>query len=112
MTYKLKDSYVANAINKQDEDIKKIKTAAEISAYSTYSDSKYENVYAGIDKNSAPGNLTANELNNNFKIENIDNDSAVARALTVRLNEARKMTGTVFLDESIAENNTRTSNGI
>ena len=114
ITYKIKDDYVKGAIN-GNNNIKSLKHIAEINAYSTYSDTEGKNAYAGVDKNSAPGNITNSDIKFNDSkpiIGSIDNDTGIARAAGLNVQENRTMTGTVFLDNSNVENNKRLGNGI
>lgn len=114
ITYKIKDDYVKGAIN-GNNNIKSLKHIAEINAYSTYSDTEGKNAYAGVDKNSAPGNITNSDIKFNDSkpiIGSIDNDTGIARAAGLNVQENRTMTGTVFLDNSNVENNKRLGDGI
>ena len=117
VTYKIKDEYVNDAINEKKE-VKKLKHIAEINAYSTYSDTEGKKAYAGVDKNSAPGNITNADIKFDEKenivptIGNLDNDTSIARAAGLNVQENRNMSGTVFLDNSNVENNKRLGDGI
>ena len=114
ITYKIKDDYVKGAIN-GNNNINSLKHIAEINAYSTYSDTEGTEAYAGVDKNSAPGNITNSDIKFNDSkpiIGNIDNDTGIARAAGLNVQENRTMTGTVFLDKSTVKNDMRISDGI
>lgn len=71
-----------------------LNNVVEITSYSTFKDGK---LYAGIDKNSRPGNATPGD----WSTYEPDTDDAPALQLVVA--EPRKITGTVFLDETSAE---------
>lgn len=95
-----------------------LKTYAEINSYSTFYDKDYgkeENedknyagkIYAGIDKDSNPGNIEEGKK---------EDDSDWAPSLIITADEARTISGTVFLDESVLDKvtsnpNTYTRNG-
>ncbi len=64
---------------------------AEINSYSIYKDG---NPYAGIDKDSAPGNMT---LGNE---DTYEDDTDRAPGFKLEAADAREMTGTVFYDET------------
>ena len=66
----------------------------EINSYSTYKDNK---LYAGIDKDSKPGNAVPGDRNT------YEDDTDAAPALQLVVANARKITGTVFLDGTSAE---------
>ena len=72
----------------------------EINSYSIFD--KNENIYAGIDKDSNPGNAEPRDK------KTYEDDTDSAPALKLVLADARKITGTVFLDEEEKE----TSGGI
>ncbi len=65
---------------------------SEVYSYATYKDQK---IYAGVDTDSNPGNVDIN----NVKYQD---DTSRAPELTLEISdEARKMTGTVFIDNNI-----------
>lgn len=80
-----------------------LKTYAEINSYSTFYDKDYgkeenedenyaKKIYAGIDKDSNPGNIEEGKK---------EDDSDWAPSLIITADEARTISGTVFLDESV-----------
>ena len=76
-----------------------LKTWAEINSYSTLD--KDNKIYAGIDKDSNPGNFNVEaEKEENKQLED-DTDGAPSLILTA--DKARTISGTVFLDESVLE---------
>lgn len=98
-----------------------LKTYVEINSYSTFYDKDYgkeENedknyagkIYAGIDKDSNPGNIEEGKK---------EDDSDWAPSLIITADKARTISGTVFLDESVLDkvtsnpdNYTRNGNGV
>ena len=92
--FKLKDEEVLKAINKEEEKLTYI-NIAEVNSYSIFDmDGK---VYAGIDKNSAPANATpGNETT-------YENDTERAPGIQLDVKGTRKLSGSVFLDESKGE---------
>ena len=76
-----------------------LKTYAEINSYSTFD--KDNKIYAGIDKDSNPGNFNIEaEKEENKQLED---DTDGAPSLIITANKARTISGTVFLDESVLE---------
>lgn len=65
---------------------------AEINSYTTYENGK---IYAGVDSDSRPGNAIPGDVNT------YEDDTDAAPALALELANARKITGSVFLDESV-----------
>ena len=94
ITYRVTDSAVNDLLN-EEETI--LDTVAEITSYSTYSDSGFSIHYAGIDKDSRPGSA---EPGNRDTYED-DTDSAPDFKLQVR--EGRVISGTVWEDEAVAD---------
>ena len=91
------------------ENPKALNNIVEINSYSSYKDN---NVYAAIDKDSAPGNIVSipNLLENENKGED---DTDLAPGFQLKTNNARKVIGTVFEDETIKNaDETRSGNGI
>ena len=66
----------------------------EINSYSTYKDNV---LYAGVDKDSRPGNAIPGNR------DTYEDDTDAAPALALELADARKITGTVFLDSTTEE---------
>ena len=66
----------------------------EINSYATYKDGA---LYAGIDKDSRPGNAIPGDR------DTYEDDTDAAPALILELANARKITGTVFLDSTTEE---------
>ena len=89
---------------------RELKNIVEISSYTTYSDEKYENLYAGIDKDSIPENIDKNNIEDKTKYEDDTN-----KALGLNIVDAgnRTLKGTVFEDStSVNKNNERFGDGI
>ena len=70
----------------------RLDNVAEINSYSIFDTNG--NAYAGIDKDSNPGNAIPGD------VTTYQDDTDSAPSLQLEVTEARKMTGTVFLDES------------
>ena len=94
ITYRV-TNYAVNTLLSEEETI--LDTVAEITSYSTYSDSGFSIHYAGIDKDSRPGSA---EPGNKDTYED-DTDSAPDFKLQVK--EGRIIKGTVWEDEAVAE---------
>ena len=100
-----KDLYMTFKVG--DEEMKKMladsnyvptmKNVIEISAYSTYYDKDATKYYAGVDKDSAPGNVN---MNTTLKTNTVDDDTGIAREFTISQNGVRTLTGAVFLDNT------------
>lgn len=72
------------------------KNVAEINSYSTYyPDGK--TIYAGIDEDSAPGNIVLGDTNT------YEDDVDIAPAMRLKIQEQRTMQGKVFLDQTTGE---------
>ncbi len=109
MTYKVSDNELIKmleASEKGETYTPQMKNVVEINAYSTYSEKDETKLYAGIDKDSAAGNMT--------DINQRDDDTDLAREFTISQKGTRTLTGAVFLDESVYDNRTqeRTSDSI
>ena len=101
---KSKDLYMTFKVS--DEEMKKMladsnyvptmKNVIEISAYSTYYDEAATRYYAGVDKDSAPGNVNMSNLATN----KVDDDTGIAREFTISQKAERTLTGAVFLDNT------------
>jgi hypothetical protein len=79
---------------------------AEINSYATYKDGA---IYAGVDNDSAPGNMTLGNT------DTYEDDTDRAPAFKLEAADAREMTGTVFLDETSGQlltNQVRQGNSI
>ena len=72
-----------------------LNNTAEINSYSIFD--KNDKIYAGIDKNSNPGNSKIEDF------KTYENDTSAAPGLQLELVDAREMTGKVFEDEVIPE---------
>ena len=78
----------------------KLKNIAEINSYSTYDDGwETDNIYAALDKESAPGNAVPG------KVETYENDTEGASKILISRKENRNITGKVFLDKSEKDDN-------
>ncbi len=100
MTFKVSDTEVMNMLEYEQKGeiyTPTMNNIVEINAYSTYSDAQGTAYYAGVDKNSAAGNV------NVTNVSQIDNDTGVAREFTINQKEERTLTGTVFLDSTSNE---------
>ena len=91
---KLKDIYN----NLDDETHSNLYNTAEISSYSTYSDSNYQNPYAGFDSNSIPNNYYR-EYDEYEPME--ENDTNIAPGLKLVEDVERSMKGIVFKDNAL-----------
>ena len=99
VTYKVDDETVRNILSKGDQELN---TVSEINSYTSYYSRDIEgctagSVYAGIDKNSAPGNVILGE---NSTYES-DTDRAPSFILTAK--GVRQIEGTVFEDATNPE---------
>ena len=83
-----------DANGKEIEDKLLLDNVVEITSYSTFKD---DAIYAGIDKDSQPGNAVPGDVNT------YEDDTDKAPALQILGAEARKITGTVFLDKTSDE---------
>ena len=97
ITYKLTDEAINNVLNGNVT----LETVTEISSYSSYSDANYSVLYAGIDKDSNPGNVNINEIANNKNYRSCEDDTDTAPSLILNLVEGRKIQGTVWEDSAI-----------
>lgn len=81
--------------NEQNDNKYKLKNLAEIKSYSIYKDGwEAKNIYAGIDKNSAPGNTVPGI------VKTYENDTEGATQILLKRNTKRSISGTVFLDNT------------
>ena len=83
-----------DANGREVEDKLLLDNVVEINSYSTF---KGDAIYAGIDKDSQPGNAVPGDVNT------YEDDTDKAPALQILGAEARKITGTVFLDKTSDE---------
>ena len=83
-------SILYDAGGKEIESPSELKNIVEINSYSVFDES--EKVYAGIDKDSQPGNAVPGDINT------YEDDTDLALGLQLRLTGARTITGKVFLD--------------
>ena len=94
-----------------------LENIAEINSYSVFDESG--KIYAGIDKDSNPGNVDKEKLRKETRRKTED-DTSLAPGFRIEVRGTREIVGTVFLDESVfAENpneihtgETRNGNGI
>ena len=77
-----------------------LENVAEINSYSTFSDSECKKIYAGIDKDSNPGNCDPSKKDE-YEYED---DTFACPALQLEVANEREMTGTVFVDEALGDN--------
>ena len=95
MTFKVSDNEVKKMLEYSERGEKytpKMNNVVEINSYSTYSDEAGTKVYAGVDKDSAAGN-----------VNRIDDDTGIAKEFTISQSGTRTLTGTVFLDKTADE---------
>lgn len=92
----VKDIITTNDANKTNEANQiLLNNVAEINSYTTFD--QYGDIYAGIDKNSAPGNAVPG------KKETYEDDTDTAPGLLLETSaNARQISGTVFLDHTDA----------
>lgn len=98
MTFKVSDNEVKKMLEYSERGEKytpKMNNVVEINAYSTYSDEAGRIPYAGIDKDSASGNMR--------NVNQIDDDTGIAKEFTISQSGTRTLTGTVFLDKTADE---------
>lgn len=139
ITYKISDDELVKMITADGTSTKYIpqfKNIVEINSYSTYEDSGRTKLYAGIDVDSAPGNVAkeidttslerdmsemTDDERQEHKLEKrkgmtsmFDNDTGYAEEFTIHIKGKRSIEGTVFLDNSTSSGrgNERTSNGL
>ena len=104
--FKLKDEAVLEALNKTNDS--EFKTLTEINSYSTLdADGK---AYAGIDRDSNPGNAEIN------KSSDFEDDTSAAPGIQLAVEGNRQLSGIVFEDKEITKtlqkDNERIGNGI
>lgn len=112
VTYRVNDETVKKVLGDGD---KSLNTVTEINAYTTYYSKAIEgcaagDIYAGVDRNSAPGNATPG------KIETYEDDTDRAPSFILTAKGARQIEGTVFEDstgsEELQSGQERKGNGI
>lgn len=91
ITYQLND----NAIVKLLQQEKTLDSITEVVSYSSYDDNNFKNKYAGIDRDSAPGNTILDNMNT------YEDDVDKAPTLVLKSDAQRKITGTVWNEEAI-----------
>lgn len=96
MTFKVGDEEMRKMLADSNY-VPTMKNVIEISAYSTYYDKDATKYYAGVDKDSAPGNVN---MNTTLKTNTVDDDTGIAREFTISQNGVRTLTGAVFLDNT------------
>lgn len=89
--FKLNREAVLNILN----DKANLDNVAEINSYSVYDENG--KIYAGIDKNSNPGNVTPEDK------QTYQDDTDSSPALKLEVADAREMSGKVFLDATSGE---------
>ena len=104
--FKLNDEAVLAALNKTDDS--EFKTLTEINSYSTLDANG--KAYAGIDRDSNPGNAEIN------KSSDFEDDTSAAPGIQLAIEGNRQLSGIVFEDKEIAKtlqkDNERIGNGI
>ena len=95
--FELTREAVAEIIHIKGEESKGelLENVAEINSYSTFSDNKFSEIYAGIDEDSNPGNCNPEDK------DNYEDDTFACPALKLEEGEERSISGIVFLDESV-----------
>lgn len=108
LQFKVKNDEIIKLIGDGDQYAEEVKldNILEITRYST--SSKDGAAYAGIDKDSAPGNFLLEEQTNGTEsyVENMSNyedDTSRAPGLKLVLGDPRTTEGTVFLDETTGD---------
>ena len=76
-----------------------LNNVAEIESYSTFEDNDTSKPLAVVDLDSVPGNTIPG------KVETYEDDTDSARSLKFELREARKVSGTVFIDNIVTNGN-------
>ena len=95
--FKVQPNHIKDILgDEQTRDSLDLENIAEISSYSVKDSNG--NTYAGIDKDSQPGNAEPKFDNEGYP-EFWEDDTHMARGLRLKLQEDRKITGTVFLDD-------------
>ena len=99
VTYRVNDETVMKILGEGDQTLN---TVTEVYNYKTYyaqdiEGCKIGDIYAGIDKNSAPGNATPGETNT------FEDDTDKAPAFVLTAKGARQIEGTVFEDSTGSE---------
>ena len=96
MTFKVSDEEMKKMLADSSY-VPTMKNIIEISAYSTYYDKDAKRYYAGVDKDSAPGNVN---MNSTLKTNTVDDDTGIAREFTISQKGERTLTGAAFLDST------------
>lgn len=86
-------SIYGNDENRLEEAGRNLKNTAEITSFTTYSDTEGKALYAAVDKDSIPGNATVD----NYSTYEDDTDKASTLAIIIA--NAREVSGTVFEDK-------------
>lgn len=92
ITYKLTNNAVNVALNQQLT----LDSVTEVTSYSTFEDAKGTKKYAGIDKNSQPGNTVPEN------IDTYEDDTDKAPSMILKSTNNRVIKGTVWEDSAIA----------
>jgi len=93
--FKLNKEGIRAALNEDGTETDLYKNIAEINSYSTYD--KDGKIYAGIDEDSAPGNIVLGDTST------YEDDVDIAPAMKLKIIAERKMQGKVFLDQTTGE---------
>ena len=86
-------SIYGNDENRLEEAGRNLKNTAEITSFTTYSDTEGRTLYAAVDKDSIPGNATVD----NYSTYEDDTDKASTLAIVIA--NAREVSGIVFEDK-------------
>ena len=98
-----------NIIDIVDKNAKvELNNLAEITSYSALKDGK---AYAGIDTNSQPDNISIKDILKDWNNMKSEDDSSRAGTIKLILQEERKISGNVFVDNTELKNNIRQGNG-
>ena len=99
LEFELKEEAVLAIMNQEVT----LKNVAEILSYSTFD--KNDNIYAGIDSKSIPGNADPNDRTT------FEDDTDIAPTLILEIADARQLKGKVFEDGTTVEANIRQGDG-
>ena len=87
----------SNDENKLDEANQNLKTVAEIESYTSFANQDATTLYAAVDKDSVPGNITVGDT------KTYEDDTDRASNLAITIANAREVSGTVFEDSEDEE---------
>lgn len=91
------DPQLNSKLNSLETRGKNLKNTAEITSFTTYSDSQGKTLYAAVDKDSIPGNATVGNY------QTYEDDTDKASSLAIILANARSVSGTIFEDSEIKQ---------